>query len=300
VYLLRHDLAIVQTVDFFTPIVDDPSGFGMIAASNAFSDIYARGAVPLTALNIVAFPQNGPPGLDVLDKILEGGFKKAAEANVSIIGGHTIDDREPKYGLAVTGLAHPDELFSHSGARSGDFIVLTKPLGTGILATGIKQGRAGDETEKILIETCSFLNDRACSMAHRAQAKAVTDVTGFGLLLHLLNILEESNAGCELWMDQIPVLPDVYNFMEKGLVPGGTRRNMKFALTHDVKINADVDENQILLINDAQTSGGLLICINPEKAGDAMKELKNAGITSAAIIGRITDHASHIEVKSEL
>jgi selenide,water dikinase len=287
VYLLRDDLALVQTVDFFTPIVDDPVAFGAIAAANALSDIFAMGATPLTALNIVAFPQKGPPGLEVLSQILEGGYRKAAEAGAAIIGGHTVDDPEPKYGLAVTGVAHPADLLTKAGGRPGDLLVLTKPLGVGILATALKAGMAPPETEALLIEICSFLNDRAARAARRFGAHALTDVTGFGLILHAMEMTEKSGVGAELWLERLAWLPGVRECAALGLVPGGGYANRDFAaarLTADAAIGAD----ELLLVNDPQTNGGLLMALPPENADEAVAALRADGMPAAAVIGRLT------------
>ncbi len=296
-YLLREDLALVQTVDFFTPVVDDPVAFGMIAAANAMSDIYAMGAAPLTALNVVCFPQTGPPGSEVLEKILQGGHQKAAEAGVAIIGGHTIDDREPKYGLAVMGVCHPDELFALGGASEGDLLVLTKPLGTGIIATAIKAGAQPPGAEAALVETAASLNRNASQVARRLRAHAVTDVTGFGLVLHAMDILRASEAGAELWMDQLPLLPGVRECLDKGLVPGGSRRNLKRALALGLSADSGVDEQQALLANDAQTSGGLLMALDPQSVGQARDELLESGVQTAAVVGRVTAQSGHVLLK---
>lgn len=288
VYLLRPDLALVQTVDFFTPIVNDPTAFGMIAAANSLSDVYAMGAKPLTALNIVAFPQKGEPGLEVLAQILAGGYRKAAEAGVAIVGGHTVDDKEPKYGLAVTGVAHPDELFADRTAP-GDLLILTKPLGTGILATALKAELGPADVEQVLIDNCARLNDRAAEVARRFAARGVTDVTGFGLVLHALNLAKAGGVGCELWIDALPLLPGVLECMDLGLIPGGTYANRRHAFTGDrLRIAESVTDAQVLLANDAQTSGGLLMALAPEKATDALAELAARGVPGAAIIGRVT------------
>jgi selenide,water dikinase len=287
----------VQTVDFFTPIVDDPIGFGMIAAANALSDVYAMGGTPLTALNITCFPEKGDIGLEVLEKILLGGYQKATEAGVAIIGGHTVDDREPKYGMAVTGVVKPGEMFSHHGARPGDLLLLTKPLGTGVLATALKAGSAPEGTEALLIETCAALNDRAAGVARRVGAGAVTDVTGFGLVNHAANLLEASGVGAEIWVDELPVLPGVDSCMEAGRIPGGTRKNLAFAEKGPMRIEDGVGENQALLANDAQTSGGLLMTVDPERIDEARASLAADGAPVAAVIGRITGDAGRLVLR---
>lgn len=296
VYLLRDDLALVQTVDFFTPIVNEPRAFGAIAAANSLSDIYAMGATPLTGLNIVAFPQKGPPGMEVLSQILAGGYDKAAEAGLQIIGGHTVDDREPKYGLAVTGLIDPRELLAKKGARPGDLVLLTKPIGTGILATALKAEMDPPGTEPLLIETCSFLNDKAAAVARRVAAHAVTDVTGFGLVVHFHELLGASGLGGELWLDQVPVLPGVAACLEMGLIPAGTYANRDYAYQW-MQIDAAISDDLLLLANDAQTSGGLLMAVAPERAEEARLALREAGVASPAIVGRILDRPGPLLLK---
>ncbi len=287
VYLVRDGLALVQTVDFFTPIVDDPAAFGAIAAANSLSDIYAMGATPLTALNIVCFPQKGPPGLDALSQILAGGYSKAAEAGVSIIGGHTIDDPEPKYGLAVTGVIDPADLLTKRGARPGDVLVLTKPLGVGILATALKAGLEPPGTEALLIEVCSQLNDRAARVARQFGAHALTDVTGFGLALHACEILDQSGVGGEMWWDRLPILPGVRECAAQGLIPGGGYANRDFARPR-LRLDAALGDDEMLMFNDPQTSGGLLMALPAERADDAVAALRAAGMPAAAAIGRVT------------
>jgi len=289
VYLLRDDLVLVQTVDFFTPIVDDPFAFGLIAAANALSDIYAMGATPLTALNIVCFPQQGPLDMGVLARILQGGYQKAEEAGLVIIGGHTIDDREPKYGLAVTGVAKPRELWTKKGARPGDRLVLTKALGTGILATALKAGMEPPDTEKVLIDNCAFLNRQAAQIARGFEIHAVTDVTGFGLVLHGLEMLEAGHVGGEIYFESLPWLPGVRECAEMGLIPGGTHSNRNYSASRTV-IDSALTELEALMANDAQTSGGLLLAVAAEQAPEFIAALSSAGVPVAAAIGRINDH----------
>ena len=296
VYKIRDDLALVQTVDFFTPIVDDPVGFGMVAAANSLSDVYAMGATPLTALNIVCFPEKGPLDMGILAKILEGGYRKAGEAGVSIIGGHSVDDKEPKYGLAVTGTVHPDEILSKKGARPGDLLVLTKPLGTGVLATALKADMEPEGTDQLLIDICAFLNDKAAQAARKFGVHAVTDVTGFGLILHLLEILEASDVGARLWFDQLPLLPGVDECVDMGLVPAGTYANRDHAGERLI-IDEAVTDEQVLLANDAQTSGGLLLAVPPEKAEALVAELAELGVPANAVIGKVTDQKHTVRLQ---
>lgn len=288
VYLLRDDLALVQTVDFFTPVVNDPVAFGAIAAANSLSDIYAMGATPLTALNIVGFPEKGPLPMSVLGEILAGGYAKTAEAGAVIIGGHTVDDKEPKYGLAVTGVIHPRDMLGKRGARPGDRLVLTKAIGTGLLATALKAEMEPPGTEQTLIDSCSQLNDKAARAAHRVGVHASTDVTGFGLLLHTVEILKRSGVGAEIWFDRIPLLPGVDQCLSLGLIPGGTYANRDFARTW-VTADAALADDRVLLANDAQTSGGLLLAVAADKTDDLLAALADEGVPVCALIGRITD-----------
>jgi len=296
VYLLRDDLALVQTVDFFTPVVNDPTAFGMIAAANSLSDIYAIGATPLTALNVVGFPEKGPLPLSMLADILAGGYAKAAEAGVAIIGGHTVDDKEPKYGLAVTGVIHPDDILSKHGARAGDLLVLTKAIGTGLLATALKAEMEPAGSEQVLIDSCSFLNDKAARAARRVGVHASTDVTGFGLLLHTLEILKNSGVGGEVWFDEIPLLPGVAECLAMGLIPGGTYANRDFANAW-VRADAALGDDQLLLANDAQTSGGLLLAVAADKADDLLAALADEGVPVRAVVGRLTDERNVLRLR---
>ncbi len=296
VYLLRDDLALVQTVDFFTPIVNDPESFGRIAAANSLSDIYAMGATPLTALNVVGFPQRGPLGMAVLTEILRGGYAKADEAGVAIIGGHTIDDAEPKYGLAVTGVVHPRDLWTKRGARPGDRLVLTKALGTGLLATALKAEMGPPDAERAIIDSCARLNDRAARAARRVGVYAVTDVTGFGLALHTLEILEASGVGGELWLDALPLLPGARECLALGLVPGGTHANRDHALPR-LRVDAALSGDDVLLANDAQTSGGLLFAVAPEKVDVLLAALAEEGVPVRAVIGRVTEEANVLRLR---
>jgi selenide,water dikinase len=227
VYRLTDEIALVQTVDFFTPVVDDPYDFGRIAAANAFSDIYAMGARPLTALNIVSFPADVLP-LDYLGRILLGGAETARLASATIVGGHTIDDPEPKYGLAVTGIVRPGEEMTNRAAVPGDLLVLTKPLGTGVIATAIKLGKAPAESVLAATASMTHLNRGGADVAREQGLRAVTDVTGFGLLGHLSEMCRASGVGIDLWFDRLPLLPGAAALALQGVVPGGTRRNLEF------------------------------------------------------------------------
>jgi len=284
VYQLSDEIAIVQTVDFFTPIVDDGFDFGAIAAANAFSDIYAMGARPLTALNLVAFPKDGP--LNVLGDIMRGGAEKAQEAGVVIIGGHSIDDKEPKYGMAVTGIVHPGRIALKGGARPGDSLVLTKPLGIGIISTAIKVGRASDEMIATATRIMKTLNKLASDAMVEVSAKAATDITGFGLLGHLHEMLHTSGLSARLTMSRIPVIEGVRE-LAKFSVPGGTRSNLKY-VSDKVTWPEGISDEEKLILADAQTSGGLLIAVPADSLNKLLKGLAARGVETSAVIGEIT------------
>ncbi len=285
VYRLSDDLAIVQTVDFFTPIVDDPYDFGAIAAANALSDIYAMGGRPLTAMNLVAFPKEGP--IDVLGEIVRGGADKAAEAGVSIIGGHSIDDREPKYGMAVTGVVHPGKLVLKAGARPGDRLVLTKPLGIGILSTAIKAGRAPEDMIAVAVKQMKTLNRTASEVMVAAGVRGATDITGFGLLGHLHEMLHTSGVSARLRISDIPVMEGIRDLVRFS-VPGGTRANLRF-MDGKVEWGPGISEDEKLILADAQTSGGLLIAVPEADLGKLLEGLASHGVETRAVIGRIME-----------
>ena len=260
VYKLRDDLAIVQTVDFFTPIVDDPRDFGRIAACNALSDVYAMGGVPVSALNLVAFSIEAL-GAEVLAEILRGGAEIAAEAGVAIVGGHSIDDAEPKYGMAVTGVVHPDRLLTNAGGRAGDALVLTKPLGAGAVSTAVKRGL--DAPLDAAIDVMTTLNRDASAAALAAGAHGMTDVTGFGLLGHLHELALASGVAAEVDAAAVPAIEGVIELLARGdeaAVAGGTRRNRAFAETF-ATFEVTVPEERVWLVCDAMTSGGLLAAV---------------------------------------
>jgi selenide,water dikinase len=292
VYLVRDDLAIVSTVDFFTPIVDDPYDFGRIAATNAISDIYAMGGRPLTALNIVAFPED--LDLEILARILDGGAAVAREAGVAIVGGHTIKDAEPKYGMAVNGVIDPKRIVTNAGAQIGDALVLTKPLGTGILTTARKRGTIGDAELGQAIAAMTTLNDRASEAMLRAGAHAGTDVTGFGLLGHAENIARASGARLSIDAAAVPFMSGVLDFIAQGIVPGGTRHNAETHATF-TDFMPSVPEAVRVGLSDAQTSGGLLICVAPDRVEQLSSDLRANGAL-AAVIGEVREGAG-IEVR---
>jgi len=285
VYQISDDLAIVQTVDFFTPIVDDPYDFGAIAAANALSDIYAMGAKPLTAMNLVAFPKDGP--LDVLALIVRGGAEKAIEAGVSVIGGHSIDDREPKYGMAVTGTVHPKKIALKGGAKAGDRLVLTKPLGTGIISTAIKAGRAPEEMIRAVTENMKALNKNASDAMVEAGVRGATDITGFGLLGHLHEMLHVGGVSARLKFSDVPFMQGVRE-LAKSSVPGGTRANLRY-MSDKVGWASGITEDEKLMLADAQTSGGLLIAVQEGKLDALLAGLAARGVATRAVIGSITE-----------
>jgi len=297
VYRLTPDTALVQTVDYITPLVDDPFQFGQIAAANALSDVYAMGGTPLLALNIVGFPAATLP-LSVLQEILRGGREKAEEAGVRVIGGHSIDDPEPKYGLAVTGFVHPERVLRNCTARPGDHLVLTKPLGMGVVATAIKRDCAARELIDRAVGVMCTLNRAAASAALEVGVDACTDVTGFGLLGHLHELAAGSGLGAEIAFHRVPVLAEVPALVAQDVVPGGSRRNLQFA-EEFTQFDAAVDAAQRLILADAQTSGGLLIAVAPERHAALLDALHarrvpvfaDIGTVAAADPGRITVHA---------
>jgi selenide,water dikinase len=291
VYLLRDDVGLVQTVDFFTPIVDDPYDFGRIAATNALSDVYAMGARPLSALNIVAFPED--LDLAILAQILEGGASVARNAGVAILGGHTIKDAEPKYGMAVTGIVDPQRIVTNAGARIGDALVLTKPLGTGILTTARKRDAIAFEELDEAVAAMTTLNDRAAEAMLAAGAHAATDITGFGLLGHAENMARASRVRLIFDSPAVPFMRRVLELIASGIVPGGTRHN---AQTHAAftDFSPSVPEEVRIGLSDAQTSGGLLISIARENLALLVRELSDRS-TMAAVVGEVRS-GSGIEV----
>lgn len=266
VYRLREDLALVHTVDFFTPIVDDPFDFGRIAATNALSDIYAMGATPLSALNLVAFPLTDL-GEDVLLEILRGGADVAKGAGVAILGGHSIEDAEPKFGMSVTGIVHPDEVMTNAGGRPGDVLVLSKPLGVGIITTALKRG-VGDPPLRLAVEVMTRLNRDASVAARAADAHALTDVTGFGLLGHLHELARASGLAAEVDAESVPAIDGVLELLagpQEHAVAGGTRRNRSYAESFATFADS-VPSARRWLVCDAMTSGGLLAAVAPARA----------------------------------
>jgi len=286
VYRLTPELALIQTVDFFTPIVNDPYRFGQIAAANALSDVYAMGGRPLTALNIVCFPLK-TTAADILKAILKGGMDKVHEAGALLVGGHTVEDAELKYGLAVTGVVHPDKILTKAGARVGDLLVLTKPLGTGIIATALKGRQASGEAEAAIIQVMSQLNRAAAEALEGLEVHAVTDITGFGLLGHGLEMALASRAELTIYAGQVPILPWAREYAAMGLVPGGSHANRRFCEKH-LMIDPAVDPVMVDLLADAQTSGGLFVAVAANHGDVLLSRLKERDVTLAACIGEVS------------
>lgn len=285
VYRLSRDRALVQTVDFFTPIVDDPFAYGQIAAANALSDVYAMGGRPLTALNIMGIPTDLVPP-ETIAMILRGGAGKAKEAGCAIIGGHTIRNPEPIYGLAVTGLVRPNRMLTNADARPGDLLVLTKPLGTGIATTGIKRGLTSAALAKKAIRLMSSLNSVGAELGETGLIRAAVDVTGFGLLGHLASMCRASGVAAEITAAAVPAIsPEILALIAKDCVPGGTRQNLETAKAI-VDWNDTPNELRILLA-DAQTSGGLLLCVPPRRSSKVRRILRTHRTNCAAVIGQI-------------
>jgi selenium donor protein len=284
VYKINDEVAIVQTVDFFTPVLDDPYDFGRVAAANSLSDIYAMGASPHFALNIAGFPSTRLP-MEVFQQILKGASDVAEEAGISILGGHTVDDLEPKFGMAVTGLIHPDRILRNSTAKAGDVLLLTKPIGTGILATALKRGLLDEETTQILTETMATLNRKAAEIMLRFPVSACTDVTGFGLLGHLHEMTSGSMVNAELHAKAVPLLARVEEFAAAGIMPGGSIANLDF-VSEKVNWGDGISFIRKSILSDAQTSGGLLISV-PESVVDEMASLMRAEGIAVAAIGKV-------------
>ncbi len=285
VYKLTDELAIVQTLDFFTPIVDDPYAFGQIAVANALSDVYAMGGQPLTAMNIVCFPQK-TMAMSILTEILQGGLDKMREAGVLLVGGHSVEDEELKYGISVTGTIHPARVVLNNGARAGDRLILTKPLGTGIISTAIKGNMADEEAAARIIKSMSTLNQRASELMQANGVNACTDVTGFGLLGHAAEMVEGTNVGMVIDSTAVPVFPEAKELAEMGMIPGGLHRNRDFRKDM-VDVEQGIPQYLLDILFDPQTSGGLLIAVPEEKASRLLERLHEEGVTEAAIIGEV-------------
>jgi len=296
VYKVTDDIAIIQTVDFFTPIVDDPYWFGQIAAANALSDVYAMGGIPKTAMNLVAFPLKDMD-ISVLRQIIQGGLDKMNEAGVVLIGGHSVEDKELKYGLSVTGFIHPDRVLTKKNLKEGDRLILTKALGTGIINTAIKGGLASTEIIEMVTRLMATLNKNAAEIMENYPVHACTDITGFGLLGHIAEMIIASPFGIRLASKSIPIIPGTLDYAGMGLVPSGTYNNREFRECM-VEFASSVDRISQDVFFDAQTSGGLLICVERDMANDLLQELMENGIKDAAIIGEVlTEPKGKIIVK---
>jgi selenide, water dikinase len=297
VYRLRDDLAVVVTTDFFTPIVDDPYDWGRIAATNALSDVYAMGGTPLLALNLVAWPREGL-SFELLARVLDGGADAVRAAGALVAGGHSIDDAEPKYGLAVVGTVHPDRVLTNAGAHAGDALVLTKPIGLGVISTAVKRDAATPELvgEAVRVMTTLNAGARDAALDVGDAVHAATDVTGFGLLGHLRELLVASGLAGEVDAATVPVIDGVRDLVTAGMVAGGTQRNHTFV--SDTADWGRLPEPEQLLLADAQTSGGLLIAVAADRAGDLVAALERRGAPAAAVVGRTVDgRAGHITVR---
>jgi selenide,water dikinase len=290
VFRVRNDLALIQTVDFFTPMVNNPKDFGRIAAANALSDVYAMGGAPLTAMNIVCFPREKMP-VEILKDILHGGFEVIHNAGAILVGGHSVDDAEIKYGLSVTGVVHPDRVVTNAGAAPGDRLILTKPLGTGILATAIKGKMIAKEAEREAIRWMTLLNRDAAEAMQEVGPSACTDITGFGLLGHALEMALTAQVTMELWSSQIPVIPTVMDNVQLGMMPAGSFENRQYCESM-VSVDKGVDPLLVDIMADAQTSGGLLIAVPEDRAGLLIEKLQERGVFHAEI-GRVVAPSAH-------
>jgi len=286
VYRLRPDLAIVNTVDFFTPIVDDPYIFGQISAANSLSDVYAMGGDPVTCMNIVCFPK-GKMDIEILGEILKGGAEKVKESGAVVIGGHSIIDEEIKFGMAVTGVIHPDKIFRNVGVQEGDVLILTKALGTGIIATALKKGKASDESVNEAVKSMTTLNAAASMVARKHPVHACSDVTGFGILGHALGMASGSGVTLVIESAKMPLLRGAPRLAEKGYITGGCKRNREY-LSDKMTIDKSIREGLVEIALDPQTSGGLLLAVAKRHAAKLVEDLNAAGVTHAAEVGYAT------------
>jgi selenide,water dikinase len=287
VYRLDENTALVQTLDFFTPIVDDPRVFGAAAAANALSDVYAMGGRPITAMNIVCFPVK-KLGIGVLRSILEGGLDILRQAGVALVGGHSVEDDEPKYGLSVTGLVHPDRVMTNSGLKPGHTLILTKAVGTGVIATTVKAELASDASVDAMVKSICSLNARASAVASRLELRACTDVTGFGLAGHLVEMARASGCRIRLHAQAVPLLHGALEAARMGLVPGGTHANRRF-FSAWTSVDPDLPADLVDLMFDPQTSGGLILGVPAEQVEEFAGSLRGEGVPIAAIIGAVLD-----------
>ena len=290
VYLISADTAIIQTIDFITPIVNDPYSFGQIAAANSISDVYTMGGRPVTAMNVVCFP-SGDMDIGILKEILRGGLDKIHEAGASLMGGHSVNDPEMKYGLSVTGVVHPDKLITNSGTRIGDSLVLTKPLGTGVMSTALKNRLINEKEMKEALKSMTSLNKTAAELMIEMGAHACTDITGFGLIGHASHLIQEGETGIEFDFGAIPFFAGVMELSQKEVYPGGLGRNRDFYLPN-VEFKGRIPQYKRNLLFDPQTSGGLLVALPPQKAELFIKKLRQSKV-NAAIIGKVVKQAEH-------
>ena len=286
VYKISDDLALILTLDFFTPIVDDPYIFGQIAAVNALSDVYAMGGKPLTAMNIICFPTK-KLDMSVLHDILLGGLEKIHEAGVTLVGGHSVEDDEPKYGLSVTGIIHPKKVLRNNSAWPGDKLILTKAIGTGIVSTALKGGEAPEKLLRRSIQTMTTLNRQAAElMVETPGVHACTDITGFGFLGHACEMIEGSETGLRILSSAVPIFEGIRDLIDEGFLPGGLYRNKNFRMPM-IEVKKNVPDWLLDLLFDPQTSGGLLISIEAKEAEGLVKRMRDAGVTDAAIVGEV-------------
>jgi len=283
VYKVNDDLALVLTTDFFPPVCSDPYEFGQIAAANSISDVYAMGGDPVLALNIMMFPAAKLP-MDVYAEILKGGFDKATEAGVRIIGGHTIDDFPPKYGLAVVGYIHPEKLITNAGVRAGDSLILTKPIGTGVILAGHRLKMVTDKVLNEALSLMKLLNKSGAAVMKKHDITGATDITGFGLAGHALKMAKASRVSLNINLKDVPLIGNSYQLIDDGCIPGASFRNLDYA-EKDIDFTADLDYNLKMIAFDAQTSGGLLFSAPPQKVHRILEDLHNAGLTNSKVIG---------------
>jgi selenide,water dikinase len=286
VYKVNEELALVLTTDFFPPVCSDPYEFGQIAAANSISDIYAMGGTPVIALNIMMFPASKLP-METYAAILKGGYEMASEAGVRIIGGHTIDDTPPKYGLAVVGYIHPDKIITNAGARPGETLILTKPVGTGIILAGQRLKMADEKDVKEALKLMKILNKTGADVMKEFNIKGATDITGFGLAGHALKMARASNVSITLKMRQIPLVGNAYRIIDEGCIPGAAFRNLDFG-GQETYFSGDLDYNLKMIAFDAQTSGGLLMSVPRGKADAVLNELHQRGLSDSTVIGSVT------------
>lgn len=285
VYKLSEDSALIQTLDFFTPMVDDPYIFGQIAAANSLSDVYAMGGKPIVAMNIVCFPSCHD--MNVLGEILKGGFDKVKESGALLVGGHTVDDKEPKYGLSVSGIVHPSKVLSNASAKVGDKLIITKPIGVGILNTAMKENLIDKDLAQNVIDTMIHLNKYAAISFEHIDVNSVTDITGFGLLGHALEMAKASNVSIEIDSKEVPILKGAIDMAKMGIIPAGMYRNKDYIIKN-VNLN-NIDNALEDILYDPQTSGGLLISVKPELADILIKDMKKNGSIEAKIIGQVKE-----------